>query len=487
MAERDLVRVTRLVDQIRQAIAREDRAALCENIAQLVVLRAPMGEQWEQLAALAARIGEIGLARKAADLLVEATGGSAAGQYRKAALLFDIGLSHEADALLRSIPAHLPDPVANAYSRAAAALNLGNPAEARLCVDEVLRARPQLGSAWLLLSQTADLARDAAAGDRIVAAGPHMAGMPPAERALYLYALGKAHADRGAHEAAFDAYARGARDMKSLVRFDRAADHAQAAQAVRGHDAQKVAALAAVQSEPTDRTIFVVGLPRSGTTLVEQILTSHSAVSEGAEVNLLSLLAREAGGPALSALARYVEGGGAASAARLWRHWLGERFPAPGRVINKAMDSSRFLGVAAALLPQAPLIWITRDPLDRAWSCFRTSFLGGALPWSYDLEDIAAHFRVEDALLAQWREILGDRLFVLSYEALVSEPEHWIGKLLAHCGLAEEPQVFAPHENQRPVATASWVQVRRPIDRAGIGAAAPYRAWLEPFVRAYCD
>ena len=88
-------------------------------------------------------------------------------------------------------------------------------------------------------------------------------------------------------------------------------------------------------------------------------------------------------------------------------------------------------------------------------------------------------------LLAQWQQILGGRLLVVPYEALIADPAPWIRRLLAHCGLAEEPGPFAPHENRRVVTTASATQVRRPINREGIGAAEPYRRFLEPFIAAY--
>jgi hypothetical protein len=106
-------------------------------------------------------------------------------------------------------------------------------------------------------------------------------------------------------------------------------------------------------------------------------------------------------------------------------------------------------------------------------------------PWSCDLEDIAYHFRLEDELLAYWSDILGRRLLVVPYEELASEPEPWIRRILAHCGLPEEPQAFAPHKNARTVTTSSVMQVRRPINREGIGSAEPYREFLEPFVKAY--
>jgi hypothetical protein len=158
--------------------------------------------------------------------------------------------------------------------------------------------------------------------------------------------------------------------------------------------------------------------------------------------------------------------------------------PEPGRIVDKTLDASRRLGLAAALLPEAPLVWITRDPLDRAWSCFRTFFTGN-MAWSYDLADIAHHFRLEDELLRQWQAVLGDRLLVVPYEGLAADPETWIGRLLTHCGLAPEPQVFAPHENARPVTTASAIQVRRRIDSSAVGSAEPYREFLQPFIEAY--
>ena len=444
-----------------------------------------MGGQWQQMAYLAAGNGELALAREAIDLLVEASGGGPEALYTKGGLLALLGDWRAADALLRTLPEDVPDPAGNAYSRGTAALNLGKADEARRHLEQATLLQPQSGVAWLALSMSADFSREPVLADRLIAAGRGMEGAAPSQQVPYRYALGKAHAERGEHALAFDAFSRGARQMKSLLAYDRNADRADAANAVDGYSSERIAAMAGEQREPTGRTIFVVGLPRSGTTLVEQVLTSHSAVSDGAETSRLFLLAGEVGGQSYPLLARYAAAEGVTSAARLWHHWLDELFPASGRIVDKTVTTSRFLGLAAALLPEAPLLWITRDPLDRAWSCFRTSFSGSAMPWSYDLADIAFHFRLEDQLLAQWREILGERLLTVPYESLVADPDAWIRRILAHCGLAEEPQVFAPHENRRPVPTASMMQVRRPIYRDAIGSAEPYRQYLAPFIEAY--
>ncbi len=486
MADRNLVNVATLLNQLRPALDRGDRATINDIIRQLIAVRAPMGNgQWQQLAHIAAGNGELTLARAAMDLNVAAWGSTPGAQFQKAGFLVQLGAWRDADALLRTLPENVPDPAMNAYCRGTAALNLGKADEARHYLERATQMRPQSGLAWFSLALTVNLSREPELADRLIAAARGMEGAAPAESVPYHYALGKTHADRGEHALAFDAFAHGARQMKSMLAYNHEQDRADAAKAIDGYSAERIAAIAVRQREPTDRSIFVTGLPRSGTTLVEQILTSHSTVSDSGETGRLMLLSDEVGGSSYPALVHYVEAHGVTGAAQLWHHWVEELYPASGRAIDKTLNTSRYLGLAATLLPEAPLIWMTRDPLDRAWSCFRTNFSGNAMSWSYDLQDIAAHFRLEDQLLAQWQQILGDRLLVIPYEALVTDPDMWIRRLMAHCGLAEEPQVFAPHENQRPVATSSMVQVRRPINREGIGAAEPYRAFLKPFIDAY--
>ena len=483
MSDRAIAAALQLLGQLEPALAQRDRARINAIIAELIVLRAPLGEQWQRLAQLAQQGGELGLARQAIALFVEAAGGSPAAVYQQAALLAQIGAWREAYALLCTLPETVPDPATNAYSRGIAALNFGELDIARAMFERVAKLLPQSGAAWLGLARSVDCAREPAVAERILAAEPGMAGAHPQERAVYGYARGKVLADRSEHARAFAAFDQGARLMKPSLPYDRASDAHEAEQAVLGFTGERIAAIAQRQDAPTGRSIFVTGLPRSGTTLVQQILGSHSQIAGGAEIDRLALLAHETG-LSYPALSRSVAARGVAAPARLWHHWLDQLFPAPGRVIDKTVSTTRFLGLVASLLPEAPLVWLTRDPLDRAWSCYRTYFFG-TLPWSLDLADIAYHFRLEDRLLAQWQDILGERLLVLPYEALVADPEPWTRRLLAHCGLAEEPGPFAPHENRAAIATASATQVRRPINREGVGAAEPYRAFLEPFLSAY--
>jgi tetratricopeptide (TPR) repeat protein len=482
----DRVAALVLVRQLQPALRRNDRATIVDLVSQLVGLRAPMGDQWQPLAQIAAGNGEIGLARAALRLYVKGAGGGPAACYQEAAAFADFGLWDEAYSALQQLPPNSPEEAVYAYSRGTAALHVGEADDARRFLEDTLRLRPRSASAWLSLATLIDFAEEPALARRIVASQSGMQLSPPAEQAIYLYALGKAFIDLGEHANAFSAFARGAKLLKSQHAYDRERDRFTAKDAVDGYGGERLAQLARHQPESTARTIFVVGLPRSGTTLVEQILTSHSEVSAGGEISRLGLLLKDIGGLSWSRLKAYVDDGQAPAAAHLWEHWLDELFPGSARIVDKTTNTSRLLGFAAGLLPDAPLIWLTRDPLDRAWSCFRTLFATGQL-WSYDLEDIAFHFRLEDELLRRWQEILGDRLLVVPYEALVTQSEQWTRRILQHCGLSEEPQVFAPHANARTVVTASVMQVRRPINASAVGAAEPYREYLQPFVDAYYD
>lgn len=483
-ADTNLTASVALVDQLQRALAQQNREGIVHSIRQLLAKRAPMGVQWQQIAFMASDYGELTLSRRAMERYVEAAGKTPVAQYQQAGLLVRNGALEDAYALLNALPRDVPDPAVNAYSRGAAAVVVDEASRARELLERATQLRPGLAQAWLPLSTLINFAAEPAWVDRLVAAGRQVANAPPSVRAVYYYALGKAYVDRGEHKLAFEAFATGGQLKKVDDKYDRGRDRASAEAATRGYDAQGIAALASQQRENTGRSIFVTGLPRSGTTLVEQILASHSAVSDGAEINRLRMLAREIGGPDHAALSRHVTEHGTASAARLWLHWLRERFPKPGRVVDKSVDTSRYLGLATALLPEAPVIWMTRNPLDCAWSCFRTHFIAG-VPWSHDLEDIAHHFRLESQLLRQWQPILGERLLVVPYEDLVADSVSWIGRILRHCGLSEQPAVFAPHENRRPVLTSSVMQVRRPINGQAIGSAEPYRAFLQPFLEAY--
>jgi tetratricopeptide (TPR) repeat protein len=231
--------------------------------------------------------------------------------------------------------------------------------------------------------------------------------------------------------------------------------------------------------------IFIVGLPRTGTTLVERILGAHSQVRAMGELPVITTLARHAvgaRGPTLTA--KEVTATADFPWPALGARYLAEIAPlADGKAfgIDKLPANSLVIGPIRLALPAAKIILVTRDPMDSLFSAYRMRFGEGTwFGWSYRQADLAANYRQHHRLMNHWRACLGEELIEVRYESLVAQPETEIRRLVAASGLTFEPACLRPHETPGAVMTGSRVQVRAPINAAGIGAWRRYAAQLEP-------
>lgn len=284
------------------------------------------------------------------------------------------------------------------------------------------------------------------------------------------FALGKAYEDCGEGEQAFHHYARGNSLKRRAVIYDETAALAAMARAERHFSRERLARMAG-QGEPDATAIFILGMPRSGSTLIEQILASHPGVHGGDErpdfPNLLSAF----DGEDFQAL-------GAAYLAR-------SQTLAPGaiRVTDKLPGNFLHAGAIHLALPNARIIHSRRDPADTCLSCF-TKLFRGEQAYTYDLGELGRYYRAYARLMAHWRSVLPASVFLeVDYEALVADPESQARRLLVHCGLAWDPACLAFHETRRAVRTASAAQVRRPIYTESVGRWRRYGALLDPLLR----
>lgn len=469
---------------LKQSLAVKDRAAAGAAVTHLLDASAPIGQQWKGISELMRVSGELTLAHRAIDAFIAAAGNVPEAQYSKVVLNSQSGRLAEAHSLLSTLPAHVPDRAGHAYVMGNTAMTLGRVKEAREYLETAIKHRPGWGPAWLTLSAACNLANNPL-GDQLIAEEKAAKRESPGDLARYYYAKGKLFIDCKNPDAAFAAFAKGAALLNSERGYSADANSAHAHLAMSGFDDGFIEKLNTQKKCSTARPIFVTGLPRSGTTLVEQILASHSDVKDGGELNITQHLAVETGGVSGCHLQSYIDRDNSPDdLAKLYLHLLSERFGENGRVVDKSIDMSRFMGLIASVLPDAPVIWMRRDPLDSAWSCFRTFFIHG-VAWSYSLTDIAHHFRLEDMLLDYWQKRLGERILVVPYRDMVDAPENWTKRILKHCSLTEEDAVFKSHETERVVATASFMQVRRPINRDGLNVAEPFRKHLAPFIDDY--
>ncbi len=468
---------------LKAALAQRNRVAINDAIRTLLEQNFDLGSKWKALAMAAKQNGEVTLALAAMDRYAAGRPEDSGINFELAALRAQLGLLSEAAEYLANVPETLPTPASNAYTRGTVASNLGDWQVAREQLRRSTRLDPSSGQAWLALSMLPNL--EDTDRQAIQLAGAGSAEWPVHERSACLYAQARATAGESKYHAAFTAFAEGARIMAASRPYDRAKDQGDADQAISGWARADFKECANSSGEPgRDRPIFVTGLPRSGTTLVEQILNSNSAVSGGDELGFFRLLHQDIGGRSFEAYQSYLSNGGTAQKLQqLYHHLLDQRFPGQLLVVDKSLNLSRSMGLLAHLFPEAPIIWMRRDPMDCAWSCFQTWFLRGH-NWSWSLDTIAAHFAIEDRLLAFWQAHIGSRLLVCDYSELVRTPQEVIPKLADHCKIPFNEQMLRPHESDRIVTTASVAQVRKPINQSGLGTAAPYLEWLTSFTQS---
>jgi hypothetical protein len=246
-------------------------------------------------------------------------------------------------------------------------------------------------------------------------------------------------------------------------------------------------ALAASGGSPAQDPIFIVGLPRAGSTLLEQILASHSMVEGTAELTDISQIAQSLiGVERARAGERYFEPLLQTTPAQ--RTEMGERYLRTTRVhrklgrplfINKNPNDFQHIGLIHLMLPNAKIIDARRHPLACGWSCFKQHFALGQA-FSYDLTDIGRYYSDYVKLMAHYDAVLPRRVHRVIHEELVTDPEPHIRALLEYCGLPFEEACLRPHETQRAVRTASSEQVRKPISAKGLDDWKPYEPYLGP-------
>jgi hypothetical protein len=226
------------------------------------------------------------------------------------------------------------------------------------------------------------------------------------------------------------------------------------------------------------RHLFIVGLPRSGTTLTERILGALPGThSNGETDNFAAALLQSAppqGGDVFDRCAR-------ADLARIAEVY--EALAAPeghaGTILEKLPMNYLYLGAIARALPDARIVWLRRDPMDGCFAMFRTLF-GEAYPFSYDFEDLARYYAAYTRLMAHWTATLGERLLAVDYEALVEEPAAVAPRLARHCGLPWTDAALDITNNRNPSLTASAAQVREPIHARSAGLWRRYERQLRP-------
>jgi tetratricopeptide (TPR) repeat protein len=339
--------------------------------------------------------------------------------------------------------------------------------------------------AYLLRSELRVQAPDA---NHIGELQERLAGSGVDARALaYLgYALAKELDDVARFDEAFHWFAAAAQARRSQITYDIAGDEQKLRRIAEvfprdaSENLQNAASASAHQHE-SSRCIFIVGLPRSGTTLVERILSGLAGVrSNGETDNFSRALTAASKGPG-DMFERAATADPKAVAANYAR--LARLSGSSGRVIEKLPTNYLYLGAICRALPDAKILLVRRAPLDSCFAMFRTLF-GDAYPFTYDCDELAHYYAAYDRLMNHWRSVLGDALHEIVYEDLVREPRLLGAAMARYCGLTWTDEAIDIQRNESVSLTASAAQVRRPIYGSSSGRWRQYRRHLAPMILA---
>lgn len=377
--------------------------------------------------------------------------------------------------------------------RAAALKITGRQTEAIADYRASVSARPDQGVAWFGLANLKtwrftdeDISRMTEAASR-----PDLQDM---DRVYLNFALGKALEDRADYPVSWTFYSQGnaLRNQTSRYRPEVAEACAGRLKSVFTPDffAERVG-----WGVDDPAPIFVLGLPRSGSTLIEQILASHSQVEGTQELTVIGRYVSELCGqdpdcglPLNPDILHQLTAEDA--------HRLGERFLTDTRTyrrlgrpffIDKMPNNFWHIGLIRLILPKATFIDVRREPMASGFSNFKQLFGTINQEFSYDLDHLARHYRTYLDLMRHWDTVLPGQVLRVPYEDVVDDLEGHVRRLLVHCGLPFEPACLSFHETRRSVRTPSSEQVRQPINRKGLAQWQNYASWLEPLRHALGD
>ncbi|WCL53099.1 tetratricopeptide repeat-containing sulfotransferase family protein [Gimibacter soli] len=424
---------------------------------------------WAQLARLYAMLGQYGNAETALEravalspampIVMDTIGGvfSALGDQAEALRWFDKATAKE--------PGHPQF----AFNRANALLFLGRFDEARAALDIVLKAHPDMPRAhWMIagMSKAKDRKHIEEMAEYLGSRG-----YTPLSQSFLLYATGKELEDLEDWDAAFEAFEAGAAAKRAATDYDEAVEEQLFAALKSAFTTEWLAAQKG--KTPADAPIFIVGQPRTGTTLVERIIAAHGEVEAAGELQQFAMSMKRLSGLStpLPMSAEVVEAIAAMDASLVGHAYIEATKPVRGsksHFIDKMPVNYLYAPLIAAALPNAKIVHVRRDPMDSCFASYKQLF-AEAYPHSYNQQEMARHHARYLSLMTDWRALLGDRLIEIEYEKLVTDTEAETRRLIAALGLAWDDACLDFFNNDGAVTTASAAQVREPAHTRSVG------------------
>jgi len=441
------------------------------------------------LGALASRRGDyrvaLDLLRRAVELKPDF-----AQAWHTLGLFYDaLGRLPEAMAAYERALTLVPDAVPSLFNLANDHRAEGRFDEAKALLRRCIELAPDLAEAYYALTE---IAHPDVHDPAIVEARRRLRtaqGLTPQQRALLHFSIAKAQENSGEFSRAFESFRRANALKAGMLKYDPSAMSRRFERIREVFTAGFIARHARPEAPARTGIVFIVGMPRSGTTLLEQRLAAHGRVCSLGESPLFPHLAENPPGvtgvvseyplPPASYTDEVLAGLG-----RAYRRRALQGVPAGRIAVDKLPGNFFYLGLIALALPEARIVHIQRDPLDTCLSNFQQLYDSGQ-DYSYDLDHLGRYYLDYHRLMRHWRECIPERIHEVRYEALVTTPEEVLPRVFAYCGLDwEERCLDAPADGTR-IFTASVFQARQPIHSSSVGRWSRYREGLSPLIRMF--
>jgi tetratricopeptide (TPR) repeat protein len=455
----------------------------CTNLADWLTHHPHEYPLWLMLGDLRLQAGEPELAVQAWDIARKASGelGGAALQ-RIGNRQLQVANVNAAGASFRAaIACHAGS--ANAHcGLAATAGQRGDFVTQRDAANAALKIDPLCYTAWYQLTLSPDENPEALAS-KMRKAVAHAAEDPQAW--LLYMALGRVLEELNQYDDAFGAFTEANHRRRKATGENYAREILHFKHACKYLNAEFVQRRPSRSTLTYRRPLFIIGMPRSGTTLVEAILGTHPKIAAGGEMQFLyTWLRKNVRTPFNGIFPKWLAQANDRLLDRLaheWQHALDKACGGHDRISDKYPENFLLLGLIAIVFPHASIVHVHRDPRDTCVSCFTTALTGRGVSAAATLAEIGNYYREYEMLMDHWRQVLGpERIIEVEYEHLIHAPEPTVRKLLADVGLEWNPQCLDFHKSRRPVATASLYQIRQPIYDSSIGRWRRFESHLAP-------
>lgn len=457
------MKVEEVIGGIQEAIKNRQRVLAVEQIKHALEQGTQLGRAWVAVGQMALSLGESQLAVDCADKLrQQVTETTIDSELQAAGILAEAGALPVAMTLMEQYLPRFPDNPSILHLCGTIAAQLHHQDKARQYLTKLVGLQPQLGISWLTLAAVVDFANEPELHQQLLQAKDHYQADQGLNFMHYHYAVGKALTDLGQYDEALQHYQHGAEVMAEKSRYKPDLDERMVVDIQRNYSGMSYKRVPRARIA-NEQTVAILGLPRSGTTLLGQMLAKHSAVNVASEHGEFGQSCRHIAAKDLANFPGYMHTHGDPQSAidmiaETYQRLLMTRHGSDGLIVDKSLNLNRLFGIWAKAVPQGKAIYIQRSRQQVEWSCFKSAFRGGA-DWSWSKAFINSYLDHEEQLLDHWQQEFPERIHRLDYASLVSHPEDAMRGICEFLELSYEPEIITPKNSLNPVTTSSLGQV----------------------------